>query len=269
MSSVGEARQQVAGDHEAPLVRVVARAVAGQVAEAGVRVQPGSGRTGEVVRVRSARSRPGGRRGGRRAGGTTRSRGRAGGAPRAPRPNASAVRICSTRSAGMGSPAAFAVNDASTSASHAHSSSSWLGASTKSHSVATPLNRAHCWSPPRMSCTRWPNSWKNVTHLVVLEEAAREVAEQHRLGQRPPVMPGASGKHARVVELALARVQVEVDAAEPRRRARRRTSARPRARSATSTGTYSSVEQAPGVSSTPASTRSNGKYERTTCASTS
>ena len=52
-------------------------------------------------------------------------------------------------------------------------------------------------------------------HLVVLHQAAAEVADQHALGQ---LLPGDAGDHVElrgVLELALAGVQVEVDAPDP------------------------------------------------------
>ena len=58
-----------------------------------------------------------------------------------PLPKSSAARIRSTRSEGIGSPDALRAKVCRMSASQAHSSSIWLGASTKSHSVATPENR--------------------------------------------------------------------------------------------------------------------------------
>src|SRR3712207_8456808 len=63
----------------------------------------------------------------------------------------------------MGSPSASVAKVERTAWSHAHSSSICDGASTKSHSVATPENRTHSWSPPSTWWTRCPNSWKSVT----------------------------------------------------------------------------------------------------------
>ncbi len=50
--------------------------------------------------------------------------------------------------------------------------------------------------------------------LVVLEQAAREVAQQHRLGKSASGDAGREPEAGRVVVLAVARVEVEVDAPE-------------------------------------------------------
>ena len=51
--------------------------------------------------------------------------------------------------------------------------------------------------------------------LVVLHQAAGEVAHQHALGQLALGEPGDHVELGGVLELALARVEVEVDAPDP------------------------------------------------------
>ena len=98
--------------------------------------------------------------------------------------------------------------------------------------------------------------------VVVLHQPAREVADQHALGQLPAGDAGDEVELRRVLELALARVQVEIDAAEhaPCRRTARRSRRRPRAtRSASGTGRYSRPNSRPVTSSRPCRTRPKSK----------
>lgn len=114
----------------------------------------------------------------------------------------------------MVSPSASRAKVASTSASQAHSSSIWLGASTKSHSVATPEKRTHSVRPASTWCTRWPNSWKSVT------TSSCSIRPRLKLQTSTPSASLAAGDSTREVELRrvlvlpVARVQVEVDAAD-------------------------------------------------------
>ena len=108
--------------------------------------------------------------------------------------------------------------------------------------------------------------------LVVLQQAAVEVADEHALGELRAGDAAHEVELGRVLVLAVARVQVEVDAADAlaRRRTRRRsrppraTCGRPRA----ATGDHSSPKSRPVTSSRPWRTDSNGKYVRTRWAST-
>ena len=98
-----------------------------------------------------------------------------------------------------------------------------------------------------------------------------EVADEHALGELHAAHAVLERELRRVLVLALARMHVEVDAAELRARAHH---VERRARSGASAGvgrpaTYVMSKISRVISSSPASTRSYGKYWRTSLASTS
>ena len=85
----------------------------------------------------------------------------------------------------------------STSASQAHSSSICEGASTKSHSVATPEKRAHSCRPPSTWWTRWPNSWNSVTTSPCSISPRGKLQTSTPSGSWRPSTPGSQRRTGR------------------------------------------------------------------------